>query len=295
MRRTKAGAGTSLREPPRRGGRRVSEATVVSRDGTMIAYRTLGHGPPVVVIPGALARASDFDGFANALADRCTVHTVDRRGRGNSGPKGVEYGIAKEVEDVRAVQERTGASLVFGHSFGGFVALECALELPSFERIAVYEPGVSIHQSLRMDWAPQCTRELGEGRALDAFVTFVRGINPETSGKAPRWLLKLILPIAMGKAELAEKYELLAGSISEHAEAARLNDSAERYREIAAAVLLMSGKDIDRTGTGRATALLAHVLQRAELASFPKLDHFGPEKDPERVAERALAFFFPGD
>jgi pimeloyl-ACP methyl ester carboxylesterase len=172
--------------------------------------------------------------------------------------------------------------------------LECARELPSFERIAVYEPGVSIHGSVRMDWAPQCTRELEEGRALDAFVTFVRGINPETSGKAPRWLLKLILPVAIGKAELAQKYELLAGAISEHAEAARLSDPLERYREIAAAVLLMSGKDIDKTGAGRATALLAPALQRAELATFAKLDHFGPEKAPVRVAERVLAFFFPG-
>jgi pimeloyl-ACP methyl ester carboxylesterase len=260
------------------------EECVTSNDATLIAYRTVGRGPAVIVIPGALTTADELDGFAKAMATRFTVHTVERRGRGKSGAQGHDYGVAKEVEDICALQEKTGASLLFGHSFGGFVALEAALKSPAFKRVAVYEPGVSIGGSIRMDWAPRCTGELSEGRPLDAFVTFIRGINPETSGRAPRWFLKFLLPIVMGKPNLAKKYPLMAGTIREHAEAARLNDTHERYKGIPARVLLMSGKDV------RTVKRLAPVLN-AEVALFPKLDHFGPERAPAAVAERILPFF----
>lgn len=70
---------------------------VVSADGTAIAYRTLGKGPAVLIVPGALAVAADFDAFARELAERFTVHTIERRGRGESGPQGDDYscGIKK--------------------------------------------------------------------------------------------------------------------------------------------------------------------------------------------------------
>jgi pimeloyl-ACP methyl ester carboxylesterase len=90
-----------------------------SRDGTRIGYLSVGTGPAVLVIPGVLSMAADYGAFARALADRFTVHTIERRGRGESGPQGEDYSIAKECEDVLAVQGQTGASLLAGHSYGG--------------------------------------------------------------------------------------------------------------------------------------------------------------------------------
>lgn len=48
----------------------------------------------------------------------------------------------------------TGSGFVFGHSFGGFLALEAALKDSAFERMAVYEPGVSIDGSIPIEWRP---------------------------------------------------------------------------------------------------------------------------------------------
>ena len=45
---------------------RTLEGVVVSADGTAIAYRTVGTGPALLVVPGALAVAGDFDAFAGA-------------------------------------------------------------------------------------------------------------------------------------------------------------------------------------------------------------------------------------
>lgn len=264
---------------------------VVSADGTSISYRTLGKGPAVLVVPGALAVAADFDALARELADRFTVHTIERRGRGESGPQGNDYSIERECDDVAALQRATGARFLFGHSFGGLVALEAARRNPAFTKVVVYEPGVSIDGSIEIGWAPACQAQLARGQHLDAFITFARGINPQTTGKAPRWLLRLILPLAIRRRERAQKYRLLPAAIREHAEAARLDNTYPHYGDLTAEVLLMSGKDATTTAAGRAGQSLLPVLPGATLTTFPALDHFGPEKKPKQVAEAVSTFF----
>jgi pimeloyl-ACP methyl ester carboxylesterase len=264
---------------------------VVSADGTAIAYRSVGNGPAVLVVPGALAVATDFDAFAQELAHRFTVHTIERRGRGESGPQGDDYSIERECEDVAALQAATGATFLFGHSFGGLVALEAARANKTFAKIAVYEPGVSIDGSIDTRWAPACQAQLARGQHLAAFITFAQGTNPETTGKAPRWLLRLILPIAIRKRERKQKYRLLPAAIREHAEASRLDNTYPHYQDVSAEVLLIAGKDATKTGAGRAGQSLLPVLPKPTLTTFRALDHFGPEKKPKQVAEAVSAFF----
>jgi pimeloyl-ACP methyl ester carboxylesterase len=262
---------------------------VSSSDGTAIAYTTTGTGPGLILVPGALAVAADFTLLAHALADTFTVHVIERRGRGASGPQGDRYTIASECADLQAVQSATGAALVFGHSFGGLVALEAAIGDRDLHHVAVFEPGVSIDGSVPIAWAARCRSELDAGRPLDAFVTFARGVNPKSAGRAPRWLLKRILALAIRGPEREQKFRLLAGTIHEHAEAARLDGTAERYRQISAEILLMSGRDA--RGTARATHALAELLPAARTTSLERCDHFAPEKRPELVAEHVKAAF----
>src|SRR5690349_12333401 len=117
---------------------------VRSTDGTRIGYLSVGTGPAGVVIPGVLSMAADYARFARALSEHFTVHTIERRGRGESGPQGDDYSLVKECEDVLALQAETGAALLVGHSYGGLIALEVARNNKAFRKIAVYEPGVSI-------------------------------------------------------------------------------------------------------------------------------------------------------
>src|SRR5690349_12217289 len=84
---------------------------VLSQDGAKISYLTMGSGPSVVVIPGALSTAADYAAFANALAAHFTVYITERRGRAGSSPQGDDYSMIKECEDVCALLQKTGASL----------------------------------------------------------------------------------------------------------------------------------------------------------------------------------------
>lgn len=58
---------------------------VLSMDGTTVSYLSVGDGPAVIVLPGVLSMASDYAAFARALAERFTVHTIERRARCGCG------------------------------------------------------------------------------------------------------------------------------------------------------------------------------------------------------------------
>jgi pimeloyl-ACP methyl ester carboxylesterase len=264
---------------------------LTSADGTPVECLSAGHGPAVIVIPGALAMASDLAAFATLLAERHTVHVVQRRGRGGSGPQGDRYGIARECEDIEAVRARTGARLIFGHSFGGLVALRAACGSAAYDAVAVYEPGISVGGSIPVDWIDRARQEVSAGADFEAFITFARGVSPGQTGRVPRWLLRAILQHAIPRAELRQNLALMPQAISEHIEVGRLDARFADYRGVAATTLVMHGKEHGTGGQAVTLARLAEMIPHAETLAFPKLDHFAPQKKPSTIAEAVLRFF----
>jgi pimeloyl-ACP methyl ester carboxylesterase len=265
---------------------------VTSQDGTRIGYETIGHGTPLILIPGVLAYAHSLGGLAAELANNFTVHTMERRGRGASGPQGDNYSILKECEDLSAIQAGTGAQYAFGHSFGGFLLLEAARTNHMLKKIAVYEPGVSIDGSINMTWAARCEQEIYAGRNLDAFTTFVQGSVPQM-GKIPHWLAKRILTIAVKKPGLEEKYPLLHGMILEHEEEVQLNNTYEHYAEITTRTLLMYSGAKSSVNANGVAEKLAFVIPNTTTILLPGLNHLAPEEKPENVAKELIVFFEP--
>src|SRR5262245_9221404 len=103
-------------------------ASVVSQDGTRITYDRIGHGPPLVVVAGALGlrRSSFVQPWVKALAEHFTVYNYDRRGRGDSGD-GASYAVQREIDDLAAVvAEAGGAPFIWGISSGAALVLEAA-------------------------------------------------------------------------------------------------------------------------------------------------------------------------
>lgn len=265
---------------------------VISPDGTKISYLSVGSGPSVIVIPGALSMAENYTAFARVMAEHFTVHIIERRGRGESGPQGDDYSILKECEDVLALQQKTDASFLVGHSFGGFVALEVARNNSRLTRIAVYEPGVSIDGSIPMDWMPGFEKKLAEEKYLDALIEFSLGVGPLRARKTPSWLMKLLLPLFVNAHERKQRLGLLHECLREHQEEARLDGSYEHYREITADVLLMYGEKSDLPWVHTALERLAMVLPQSDTKQFEKLDHFGIDKKAPQVVAEAVCTYF---
>ncbi|MFE6037118.1 alpha/beta fold hydrolase [Streptomyces sp. NPDC056452] len=131
----------------------------LSRDGTSVAYRRRGDGPPVILVGGALSSAATEAPLAELLAPRFTVVTYDRRGRGSSGDSG-PYAVRREIEDLAAVAARVGERVsLFGMLSGGALALEAhAAGLP-VDLLAVYEPPYTPDPSGLL-YKSRCTAEL---------------------------------------------------------------------------------------------------------------------------------------
>jgi pimeloyl-ACP methyl ester carboxylesterase len=269
----------------------LAARTVRSADGTTIAYHSTGTGPDLLVVPGALNDATDYTALTDALAANFTVHAIQRRGRRGSGPQGPEYSIAAECADLTAVRAATGARYVFGHSFGGLVALETARRDPGITKLAVYEPGVSVQGLIPTDWIPQYRQFLAQGRPFDAFAAFSIATGPSAARRNPRWLMAAILRMVFRGEKRAKIFELLEPALHEHAEIGRLNDSYPNYREVSADVLLMAGGKSDLAHVAPSFARLTEVLPSSRVHTFPKLDHFGPHHKGEADLAKSLTAF----
>jgi pimeloyl-ACP methyl ester carboxylesterase len=114
---------------------------VSAPDGVRIACEVTGSGPPLVAVHGAGSARWSFDLLRPHLEDRFTVIAIDRRGRGDS-TDAAGYSLEAECDDVAAVLRDAGeGALLFGHSYGGLVAVGAALRL-ELPRLALYEPAM---------------------------------------------------------------------------------------------------------------------------------------------------------
>jgi pimeloyl-ACP methyl ester carboxylesterase len=121
---------------------------VVSRDGTAIAYKQAGDGPPMVLLGGAFRDHTIFTPIVPQLVSHYTTYVYDRRGRGESSD-GPEWSIEREIEDLEAVIGVAGGeAVVFGGSGGAILALEAAAAGAPITKLGLLEP------PFRVDGAP---------------------------------------------------------------------------------------------------------------------------------------------
>jgi pimeloyl-ACP methyl ester carboxylesterase len=271
------------------------EHSVRSRDGTRIGYRSLGAGPHgLIVLGGALRTGEDYLPFARARAQPFAVHVVDRRGRGTSGPQAPDHRLEHECEDLLAVLAATGAEAVFGHSFGGLVALETARRTDVFSRVAVYEPGVSLDGSIPLGWLAPYRERLAADDRRGAFAAMVRqgGFAPRFLTRMPLRYIKLVLRLAIREERWRRIEPLLESSLREHELVAQLDDdNIERFRSITAHVLLLGGSKSPAFLTDELLPGLASVIPDSTIAILDRLDHLAPdERAPEIPAQRVLDF-----
>ncbi|MFC4118022.1 alpha/beta fold hydrolase [Nonomuraea zeae] len=269
--------------------------TVSSADGTTIGYRTTGEGPGLIVLGGALSTSESYLPLAAALAGSFTVHVVDRRGRGDSGPQGPDYTLGKEVADLRAVQAETGARLAFGHSYGGLVVLETARSFPLFDRIAVYEPGVPCGP-VPTGWMRPYRERLAAGDPYGAFVHFIRGSGgaPAFLAKLPHWYLRAVLRVVFRGPTWQRMRPLLESNLAEHEQLAAQQGRLAEFAAVAAPVLILCGGRSARAHLAE-YAMLGDTLADARLATLDGLNHFGPSepKTAPAVGARAREFLLP--
>jgi pimeloyl-ACP methyl ester carboxylesterase len=156
--------------------------TVVSKDGTRIAFDQRGLGAPVILVDGALCSRAMGPSMplAELLSKSFTVFTYDRRGRGDSGDT-APYSTEREVEDLEALITKAGGSVfVYGVSSGAALALETAKRNRGIKKLALYEAPFIVDNSrdpITKDYWVAIGDAIAADRRGDAVKLFLQSVG----------------------------------------------------------------------------------------------------------------------
>ncbi len=157
-------------------------SSVTSRDGTTIAYESLGSGPPLILVDGAMCHRGmgPMPSLAKRLVEHFTVIVFDRRGRGESGET-LPWAVEREVEDLAALIAAAGGSArLLGLSSGAVLALEAAARGLPVTRLAMYEPPFIVDDTrapVADDFVPGLHRLLAAGDRDEVVKRFMRSVG----------------------------------------------------------------------------------------------------------------------
>jgi pimeloyl-ACP methyl ester carboxylesterase len=277
--------------------------TVTSKDGTTIGYRQLGHGPGLVLLHGIMESSQSHTQLAEGLAGDFTVHMPDRRGRGLSGPQGKDYRIGKEVEDLAALLEKTGASRVFGVSAGAVICLQAARSLTAIEKVAIFEPPLLVNGSVSTAFLERFDEEMAEGEVAAALVTAMKGsqMGPPALNLIPRPLLERLTKLMTASEDKKAKpgdvtMTMLASTLHDDFQLSVETEAAlESFNAIRAETLLLGGSKSPAYFKVALDAL-EYVLPNARRIEFSGLNHGASGNTnrggkPDRVAHELRGFF----
>jgi len=276
---------------------------ITSSDGTVLRVHSIGSGPGLVVVHGAMQSGTSQLELARLLAGTRTVHLLDRRGRGGSAPA---TGTATEVADLRAVLVETGAHDVLGISSGAIIAARTALAGDQIRRLALFEPPLALGTSVRLDLLPRFDAALDAGDVPRAMALAMR-----LAEMGPPWVFRL--PTALlaaasrrmlaaddratstdGRAGLREPARALRADVAIVRENA---DRLEDFASIDVPTLLIDGT-ATRPYLRAAVAGLAAVIPGARHAELAGLTHSATQNRAERgrpdLVAPVLGEFFTG-
>jgi pimeloyl-ACP methyl ester carboxylesterase len=259
----------------------VTMMTVTSKDGTSVAYRRSGAGPPLVLVHGTTADHTRWARVLPELEPHFTVYAMDRRGRGGSGDP-TEYSIAREFDDVAAVVEAAGQPVfLLGHSYGAICSLEAALLTDRVRGLILYEPPIPLGAPLYPPGAPERIQALvdaGEPEAgLELFMReVVRMPEHELAvyRTLPQWNVRIALARTIPRELVIER---------------DYSFDADRFAALRIPTLLLLGGDsppIFRQATERIYA----ALPDSRIAVLPGQQHVAMDTAPELFLQEVMAF-----
>ncbi|MBA0126378.1 alpha/beta hydrolase [Haloechinothrix sp. YIM 98757] len=253
----------------------------ISADGTEIAGRVHGHGPPLVLVPGGPADGETaWPALLPHLSEHFTCYAINTRGRGLSGDH-PDHSRERLVADVVAFVESIGDEvLLFGHSAGGTHALEAAAHTSAVGALALYEPTLTELADEKVparfsDAFARVRRAVDEGRPADGAWIFLEELAMANDTE------RAILSEVDAVREMAPLVPVVLEE-QEQSGLPRLTDLALLER-VTMPVLLLHGSRTNPFYTGVVTDLAGRIAD-CRVREIAGVGHLGPEIEPEPVA-----------
>ncbi|MER5349258.1 alpha/beta hydrolase [Kitasatospora sp. NPDC002551] len=274
-----------------------------SYDGTALAFRTLGDGPPLLCLPGGPGRAAAYLGDLGGLSAHRTLILPDTRGTGASAMPAdlATCRVDRLVADVEALRRHLGLDRVdlLGHSAGGSLAMLYAaahpdrldsltLVTPSLAAVGLpSDSGVEAVIAARAA-EPWHTEAVTAHRHVTAAKTFAEA--------APyRFAFE---PLMYGRWDEAARAHAAADPaqralpVSEHYYRGYTPDTRElrgRLGALPCPVLLLAG-EVDLWPTAESAAGAAALFPEVTLAVQPGAGHYPWLDDPQAFTARVEGF-----
>jgi pimeloyl-ACP methyl ester carboxylesterase len=227
--------------------------------------------PPILFLHGAGGNALLWGRVMQHLPGPAAI-ALDLPGHGRSTGRGSAT-IAGYRRVVLTAADALGldALIIAGHSMGGAIALDMALEAP--ERVRAL---VLMSVTARLYVAPALLEQLVQDPAQARQWIIETGYGPDTLTQAR----------ALGAKQLAAvRPEVLHGDFV----ACSVFDARSRLGEVRAPALVLCGAE-DRLTPPKYVAALQEGLPRARLELIPGAGHMLPLECPEDVARAVTAF-----
>jgi len=277
--------------------------SVISKDGTKIGYRQMGHGPGLIILHGTFESAQSHMELAEVLSDSFTLYMPDRRGRGTSPYSSQEFSIQKDIEDLQAILQKTNTHYVFAVSAGAIIALHAALQGSFIRKIAIWEPPLVFDSTKGYAMLNRYDKEIAAGRLPDAMVTAMKGgkFAPPIFTMLPRFILRGFTNKMMkGEESKATKDDvtmrMLAPTIHHDFKLSLDNiGTKDIFKNIIIPTLLVGGSKSPKY-LKQSVALLEKTIPNNKRVEFKGLNHGGTGSsqwggNPKLVAKELLKFF----
>ncbi|MFC8711628.1 alpha/beta fold hydrolase [Streptomyces sp. NPDC057197] len=272
-----------------------------ARDGTLLAHRAVGDGPPPVCLPGGPMRAAAYLGDLGGLSAHRRLVPADPRGTGASQtPRDpATYRCDRLVADVEALREHLGPDRtdVLAHCAGADLAVLWAARHPHrVGRLVLVTPspvavGIEVGADARLATARLRAREPWFPAAYAALEEVVAGRTARV-----RW--EAIAPLLHGRWDEAVRALDAAGAEEKNAEAAAVYGSVGAYDPEATRTalgalpvpaLLLAG-EVGLNSPPPPMAEYAGLFPRAGLRVLPGARHFPWLDDPARFRAAVAPF-----
>ena len=249
----------------------------------LLHHRTQGKGFPLLILHGLFGSMDNWRSLAPKLARQFKVITVDLPNHGRS-PAEKSFNYPSLARNLIAFmdQQAIPAATFLGHSLGGKVAMQCALDFPKrVQRLLV------IDIALRA-YAPEHLFIFRALRALNlAAYESRREIYRALQGALPNPAVRQFLLMNLEKAEQGYRWRI------------DLENLQQNYPAICAAVkgkgpylgpaLFLKGASSDYIKDEDEGEILAWFPE-AELISIPRAGHWVQTDAPEAFLNAALEF-----
>ncbi|MFD9411415.1 alpha/beta fold hydrolase [Streptomyces sp. NPDC059989] len=283
--------------------------TFTTYDGTELAYRVRGEGPPLVCLPGGAMRASQYLGDLGGLSARRRLILLDLRGTGDSAIPADEstYRVDHQVADVEALRLHLGLERMdlLAHSAGGNLAQLYAAEHPErLRRLVMVTPtawavDLPVTTEHRLEAARLRAGSEPYDTAIAAYERILAGGGRAGRGEED-W--DLAAPLFHGRWDEEVRAHWAAGEHEQNGKAAEayagpgaFDPPATRagLRRVAGEVLVLAA-ELDGNPPPALAAELATLFPRGAVDVQPQACHFPWLDDPAWFAERVERFLASG-